>query len=185
MKSVIVTGKNVEEATLAAAIQLAVPRNQLVIEVLEEPVKGILGVFGRQDAKIKASVMRSMGDIARDFLTTLFQKMNLEASVDVTETDDTISVQVEGPNMGILIGHRGETLDAVQYLTSLVVNKDSDNYKKVIIDTENYRSKEETLRKLAKRLAHKVAKTKRKIVLEPMNPFSGGSFIPPCRKTPK
>ncbi|MGI6537449.1 MAG: RNA-binding cell elongation regulator Jag/EloR [Caldicoprobacterales bacterium] len=186
MKSVIVTGKTVEEATLAAAIQLAVPRNQLVIEVLEEPVKGILGVFGRQDAKIKASVMRSMGDIARDFLTTLFQKMNLEASVDVTETDDTISVQVEGPNMGILIGHRGETLDAVQYLTSLVVNKDSDNYKKVIIDTENYRSKrEETLRKLAKRLAHKVAKTKRKIVLEPMNPFERRVIHSTLQKDPK
>jgi len=172
MKSVITTGKTIEDAILAAAIQLAVQRDKLEIEVLEEPVKGLFGVFGGKDAKIKAVVKRSMGDIAKDFLVELFEKMNLEASVDVTETDEVISINVSGPKMGILIGHRGETLDAVQYLTSLAVNQGSEKYKRIIIDTENYRSKrEETLVKLAKRLAHKVQKTRKKIVLEPMNPF--------------
>ena len=92
--------------------------------------------------------------------------MKLEAKIDITETEDAVAVNVSGPRMGILIGHRGETLDAVQYLTSLAVNKNTDKYKRITIDTENYRCKrEETLTKLAKRLAHKVYKTKRKIVL--------------------
>jgi spoIIIJ-associated protein len=172
MKSIITTGKTIEDAILAAAIQLAVQRDKLEIEVLEEPVKGLFGVFGGKDAKIKALVKQSMGDIAREFLTNLFDRMNLEAKVDVSETDDTITINVSGPKMGILIGHRGETLDAVQYLTSLAVNRESEKYKRVVIDTENYRSKrEETLVKLAKRLAHKVHKTRKKVVLEPMNPF--------------
>jgi spoIIIJ-associated protein len=172
VRSVITTGKTLEDAILAAAIQLAVQRDKLEIEVLEEPVKGLFGVFGGKDAKIKASVMQSMGEVTRNFLNELFEKMNLEAIVDVTETDDLISVNVSGPKMGILIGHRGETLDAVQYLTGLSVNRESKTYKRVIIDTENYRKKrEETLIRLAKRLAHKVHKTRKKIVLEPMNPF--------------
>jgi spoIIIJ-associated protein len=172
MKSVITTGKTIEDAILAAAIQLAVQRDKLEIEVLDEPVKGLFGVFGSKDARIRASVKRTMSDIARDFLEELFEKMELEAKLDITETDDLISINVSGPRMGMLIGHRGETLDAVQYLASLVVNRDAEKYKRVAIDTENYRSKrEETLVKLAKRLAHKVQKTKRKIVLEPMNPF--------------
>ncbi|HHT66541.1 MAG: RNA-binding cell elongation regulator Jag/EloR [Caldicoprobacterales bacterium] len=172
MKSVITTGKTIEDAVLAAAIQLAVQRDKLDIEVLEEPVKGLFGVFGGKDAKIRATVFQSMGDTAQGFLSELFDKMNLEAKVDVTETDDVISIHVSGPKMGILIGHRGATLDAVQYLTSLAVNRDSDKYKRVIVDTENYRKKrEETLIKLARRLAHKVHKTRKKVVLEPMNPF--------------
>jgi spoIIIJ-associated protein len=172
MKSVITTGKTMEDAILAAAIQLAVQRDKLEIEVLEEPVKGLFGVFGNKDAKIKATVKRTMSDAAKDFLTTLFEKMDLEAKLDITETDELISVDVSGPKMGMLIGHRGETLDSVQYLTSLIVNRNAENYKRVSIDTENYRRKrEETLVKLAKRLAHKVQKTRKKIVLEPMNPF--------------
>jgi len=172
VRSVITTGKTVEDAILAAAIQLAVQRDKLEIEVLEEPVKGLFGVFGGKDAKIRASVIQTVGEKTRYFLEELFKRMDLEAKVDVTETDDTVSVNVSGPRMGILIGHRGETLDAVQYLTSLAVNRNSKKYKRIIIDTENYRKKrEETLARLARRLANKVYKTKKKIVLEPMNPF--------------
>ncbi|NLC44041.1 MAG: protein jag [Clostridiales bacterium] len=172
MRSVETTGKTVEDAILAAAIQLAVQRDKLEIEVLEEPVKGLFGLFGNKDARIRASVIQTMGDITHDFLESLFEKMGLEARVDLTETDDSIIAEVSGPKMGILIGHRGETLDAVQYLTNLAVNRDSEKYKRVIMDTENYRSKrEETLVKLAKRLSNKVQKTRKKVVLEPMNPF--------------
>ncbi|NLU36277.1 MAG: protein jag [Clostridiales bacterium] len=172
MRSVITTGKTVEDAILAAAIQLAVQRDKLEIEILEEPVKGLFGVFGGKDAKIRASVIQTMGEKTRYFLEELLKRMGLEAKVDVVESDDLISVEVSGPKMGILIGHRGETLDAVQYLTSLAVNRDSKKYKRIIIDTENYRKKrEETLARLARRLANKVYKTKRRIVLEPMNPF--------------
>lgn len=172
MKYVITTGRTVEDAVLSAAIQLAVPRDRLEIEILEEPVKGLFGVFGGKDAKIKASVEQSSVDKAKDFLSKVLDKMGLEPVLDIKEEDNVITVNVSGPKMGVLIGHRGETLDSVQYLTSLVVNKNSDKYKRVLLDTENYRSKrEETLKRLAKRLANKVYKTGRKFTLEPMNPF--------------
>ena len=172
MKYVITTGRTVEDAVLSAAIQLAVPRDRLEIEILEEPVKGLFGVFGGKDAKIKASVEQSSVDKAKDFLSNVLDKMGLEPVLDIKEEDNVITVNVSGPKMGVLIGHRGETLDSVQYLTSLVVNKNSDKYKRVLLDTENYRSKrEETLKRLAKRLANKVYKTGRKFTLEPMNPF--------------
>lgn len=172
MKSIITTGRTVEDAVLSAAIQLAVQRDKLEIEVLEEPVKGILGVFGGKDAKIRATLKQSKAEVAKYFLMELFEKMNLEAKLDITDTDDALMIKVSGPRMGVLIGHRGETLDAVQYLTSLVVNRGTDKYKRVIIDTENYRRKrEETLKRLAKRLAYKVQRSGRKITLEPMNPF--------------
>lgn len=186
MRSVETTGKTVEDAILAAAIQLAVQRDKLEIEVIEEPVKGLFGLFGNKDAKIKASVIKTMGDITYYFLESLFEKMGLEAKVDLTETDDSILVEVSGPKMGILIGHRGETLDAVQYLTNLAVNRDSKKYKRVIMDTESYRSKrEETLVKLAKRLSNKVQKTRKKVVLEPMNPFERRVIHSTLQKDPR
>lgn len=172
MKSITTTGKTVEEAILMAVAQLAVSRDKLEIEIIDEPVKGLFGVFGNKDAKIKAAIKRTMSDLAREFLNELFLKMDLEAKLDITENDDLISINVSGDKMGMLIGHRGETLDAVQYLTSLVVNREGEKYKRISVDTENYRSKrEETLKKLAKRLAYKVQKTLKKLVLEPMNPF--------------
>lgn len=172
MKYVITTGRTVEDAVLSAAIQLAVPRDRLEIEILEKPVKGLFGVFGGKDAKIKASVEQNSVDKAKEFLSKVLDKMGLEPVFDIKEEDNVITINVSGPKMGVLIGHRGETLDSVQYLTSLVVNKNSDKYKRVLLDTENYRSKrEETLKRLAKRLANKVYKTGRKFTLEPMNPF--------------
>ncbi len=172
MKTITTTGKTVEEATLMAVAQLAVQREKLEIEVLEEPVRGLFGIIGGKSAKIKATIRQTLADKAKLFLTDLFTKMDMEAKVDVAENDDQLSINVSGPRMGVLIGHRGETLDAVQYLTSLYVNRDNETYKRVFIDTEAYRSKrEETLTKLAKRLAYKVQKTRRKIILEPMNPF--------------
>jgi len=172
MKSITTTGKTVEEAILMAVAQLAVSRDKLEIEIIDEPVKGLFGVFGNKDAKIKAAIKRTMSDLAREFLNELFLKMELEAKLDITENDDLISINVSGDKMGMLIGHRGETLDAVQYLTSLVVNREGEKYKRISVDTENYRSKRgETLKKLAKRLAYKVQKTHKKLVLEPMNPF--------------
>ncbi|HZK33762.1 MAG TPA: RNA-binding cell elongation regulator Jag/EloR [Bacillota bacterium] len=172
MKYVITTGRTIEDAVLSAAIQLAVQRDKLNIEILEEPVKGLFGIFGGTDAKIKASVQQKSADLAKGFLSDLLDKMGIEGKLDVTEADNVISLNVSGPKMGVLIGHRGDTLDAVQYLTSLIVNRDSDKYKRIFIDTENYRSKrEETLKKLARRLATKVHKSGRKFTLEPMNPF--------------
>lgn len=172
MRSVESSGKTVDEAILMAVAQLGVQRDMLEIEILEEPVKGLFGIIGARDARIRATVKKTKGEIAKEFLMELLDLMNAEAIVNVSEDDEQVNIELKGRNMGLLIGHRGETLDALQYLTSLVVNKDGQNYKRIHLDTENYRKKrEETLRRLAKRLGYKVAKTKRKITLEPMNPF--------------
>ena len=172
MKSIESSGKTIDEAILMAVAQLGVQRDNLDIEILEEPVKGLFGIIGAKDARIRATIKKSFGDKAKEFLLKLLELMGMEAAVEVNEKVDCVSIKIKGTGMGLLIGYRGETLDAIQYLVSLYINKGAKEYKRVIIDTENYRAKrEETLRKLAKRLAHKVAKTKKRIVLEPMNPY--------------
>ncbi len=172
MKSVKTTGNTIEEAILLAVAQLGVSRDRLDIDVVEEPEKGVLGIFGRKKAVVNASIKRDKEDIAKDFLNNLFEKMGLDIDVIVKDDGDTLSIELIGDNMGLVIGYRGETLDAIQYLTSLVINKEGDAYKRVLIDTEGYRQKrEETLRRLARRLANKVERTKKDIVLEPMNPY--------------
>ncbi len=172
MKTVESSGKTIDEAILMAVAQLGVQRDYLDIEILEEPVKGLFGLIGSKDARIRASIRRTAGERAKEFLTELLMHMGVEAIVDMVETSERVDINLKGQGMGLLIGHRGETLDALQYLTSLVVNKEGEEYKRINLDTENYRQKrEETLRRLAKRLSYKVSKTRKKITLEPMNPF--------------
>ena len=172
MKSVETSGKTVEEAILMAVAQLGVRRDNLNIEIIEQPAKRLFGIMGGKSAKSRATIIRNIKDEVKEFLSKLFTFMNVEAKITVTEDDSKIMVRLSGQNMGLLIGYRGETLDALQYLTNLAINKDSEEYRRIIIDTEEYRSKrEETLRRLAKRLANKVQKTRKSIVLEPMNPY--------------
>jgi spoIIIJ-associated protein len=172
VKSVETSGKTVEEAILMAVAQLGVRRDNLNIEIIEQPAKRLFGIIGGKSAKIRATIKRNIKDEVKEFLSKLFTFMNVEAKITVTEDDSKIMVRLSGQNMGLLIGYRGETLDALQYLTNLAINKDSEEYRRIIIDTEEYRSKrEETLRRLAKRLANKVQKTRKSIVLEPMNPY--------------
>ncbi|MCM8901656.1 protein jag [Caldicoprobacter algeriensis] len=172
MKSVETTGKTIEEAILMAVAKLGVQRDNLEIEVLEQPVKGLFGIIGGRDARIRATVKKSIKDEIKEFLSRVLELMGIEARIEITEEKSQIMVKLSGQNMGLVIGRRGETLDALQYITNLAVNKSRNDCKRIIIDTEEYRSKrEETLRKLAKRLANKVQRTKKSIVLEPMNPY--------------
>lgn len=172
MKSVETTGKTIEEAILMAVAKLGVQRDNLEIEILEQPVKGLFGIIGGREARIRATVKKSVKDEIKDFLSRVLELMGVEARIEITEEESQIMVKLNGKNMGLVIGRRGETLDALQYITNLVVNKGKSDSKRIIIDTEEYRSKrEETLRKLAKRLADKVQRTKKSIVLEPMNPY--------------
>ena len=111
---------------------------------------------------------------AKDFLTQVFAAMQLEVEIitKVDEDNKVIDVEFKGPEMGMLIGKRGQTLDSLQYLTNLAVNKQSESYIKVKLDTEDYRKRrKETLENLAKNIAYKVKRTKRPVSLEPMNPF--------------
>ncbi len=109
---------------------------------------------------------------AEEFLNKILSLMNVEASLNVSKEEDTLNIEVSGENMGAVIGRRGETLDALQYLTSIVVNKDKNDYTKISLDAENYRKKRaDALEKLANKVADKVVRNRRNFTLEPMNPF--------------
>lgn len=126
----------------------------------------------KAEKTVKKNITGNPEDTAAQFLNNIFSAMNLEVKVDVKLEGDTLSIELSGENMGIVIGKRGDTLDSLQYLTSLVVNQESEDYIKVSIDTENYREKRtEALIALSKRLADKVARTGKKFTLEPMNPY--------------
>ena len=164
-------GKNVDEAIESALKELNLTRNEVNIEVLEEGSKGFLGI-GSKDAKIRVTEKFDALRVAERFLDSIAQPMGEEVTYRM-ELDDEKHLKIEliGPDMGIFIGRRGETLDALQYLTSLAVNKYSDDYIKVTLNSENYREKrQETLTRLAKRLASQVMRTGRSITLEPMSP---------------
>ncbi len=165
--------KTVEEALTNAAMELGVASTDLEYEVIEKGTSGFLGI-GAKPAIIKAKKKDSFLDDIYAYLNNLFKAMDIESTVkiDYNEEDSTMNIDVSGPDMGILIGKRGQTLDALQYLISLFVNKKSDSYIRVKLDTENYRARrKDTLENLAKNIAFKVKRTRRSFTLEPMNPF--------------
>ena len=173
MEYIEVSAKNVDDAITQATIQLGITSDQLEYEVLDKGSTGFLGI-GSKNAVIKARKKFSVEENVIEFLSSVFQamKMEVEVVVSVNEEEHSIDVDLKGEDMGILIGKRGQTLDSLQYLTNLSVNKNSDDYYKVKIDTENYRERrKETLENLAKNIAYKVKRTRRPVSLEPMNPF--------------
>ncbi len=166
------SAKTVQEAVSAALQELNMDESNVTVEVLEEGSKGIFGLIGSKLARVRVTVKETSTDKALQFLQDVLEKMNVAAKVEVAEDAETVSFKINGEKIGILIGRRGETLDSIQYLTSLVVNKGKGNYKRVVIDIENYREKrEETLVKLANKLADKVVRYKKDITLESMNPY--------------
>jgi spoIIIJ-associated protein len=173
MEFIEFSAKSVDDAITKASMELGIPSTELVYEVVEKGSTGFIGI-GKKDAIIKVSKKNSVEDNIRDFLGKVFDAMNLEVeiSIEKEEENNTVNVELKGNDMGVLIGKRGQTLDSLQYLTNLAVNKQAENYVKVKIDTEDYRKRRrETLENLAKNIAYKVKKTKRPVALEPMNPF--------------
>lgn len=173
MEYIEISAKTVEEALTEASIQLGIPSGEIEYEVIEKGSTGFLGI-GSKNAVIKACKKYSVEDSVREFLASVFQAMDLEVEIiiKVDEDDKLIDVELKGDDMGILIGKRGQTLDSLQYLTNLAVNKSSESYYRVKVDTEDYRKRrKETLENLAKNIAYKVKRTKRSVALEPMNPF--------------
>ena len=152
------------------------PQFKLEYEVLEEGSTGFLGL-GAKAAKIKARVKeeeKTIDMVAKDFLTEVFKAMNLPVVLNIKYDDieRVLDIDLAGDDMGVLIGKRGQTLDSIQYLVSLVVNKGKEDYIRVKLDTENYRQRRKaTLENLAKNIAFKVKRTKRPVSLEPMNPY--------------
>ena len=175
-RELIITAKTVEEAKAEALSQLGLPEEEVEFTVLEEGKKGFLGI-GASDAKVSASYAVAGSDLALEFIRKIAADMELDLVIKSHpgNNDDTV-ITVEGEGAGLLIGHHGETLDSLQYLANLVANKKSKgekrDYTKITLDIENYRNKrEDALRALARRMANKVLKGKRSVMLEPMNPY--------------
>lgn len=174
MEYIEVTAKTVNDAITEACQRLVVTSDKLDYLVVEEGSLGFLGI-GSRPAIIKAKVKcSSVPERAKEFLDEVFNAMNMIVAVDVKydEENKNLNIDLSGDEMGILIGKRGQTLDSLQYLVSLVVNKGSEEYIRVKVDTEDYRKRrKETLENLAKNIAYKVKRTKRSVSLEPMNPY--------------
>ena len=173
MDFIEISAKTVDDALTDASVKLGTTSDKLEYEVIEKGSSGFLGI-GSKNAVIKVKVKTSVEDEVRNFLVQVFSAMEMEVeiSIKVNEADKFIDVELKGPDMGVLIGKRGQTLDSLQYLTNLAINKHSENYFKVKIDTEDYRNRrKETLENLARNIAYKVKRTKRAYPLEPMNPF--------------
>lgn len=168
-----VTGKTVDDAITEALIQLGTTSDQVDYEVLEKESSGFLGL-NKKPARIRMALKETLQDKAAGFLQDVLTAMGLhtEIAMNYDEEEKTINLNIEGDDMGVLIGKRGQTLDSLQYLVSLVVNKESEEYIKVKLDTENYRERrKETLENLARNISFKVKKTRRSVALEPMNPY--------------
>ena len=175
-KEIIVTAKTVEDAKNKAAAELGVAVEEIEFTVLEEGKRGFLGI-GATDAKVQAVYTVKGADIAAEFIRKMIADMELNLTVAVKpgSNDDTL-ITVDGEGAGLLIGHHGETLDSLQYLANLAANKkvkgEKREYVKITLDVEGYRAKrEEALRALARRMAARVVKGKKSVMLEPMNPY--------------
>lgn len=167
------SAKTVNDAVTAACQQFLVTSDKLEYEVLEEGSTGFLG-FNAKPAVIQARIKLTVEDKAVGFLNEVFAAMKLNVVIEAVynELDKQLDINLNGDEMGILIGKRGQTLDSLQYLVSLVVNKEAEEYIRVKVDTENYRKRRrETLENLAKNIAYKVKRSRRPVALEPMNPY--------------
>jgi len=170
VKTVEKAGKTVDEAVDLALKELDVSIDDVSVEILEEPSKGILGLIMVKQARVRITVKEESPNRAVSLLKEIFRTMDLDVKINAEENEKTIMIDLEGPDLGLLIGRRGETLDALQYLVNLSVNKNQEIRKKIIIDIEGYRDRrEKTLQKLAEKLAEKARQRGRNVVLEPMS----------------
>ena len=171
------TGKTVDEAITNATIQLGITSDELDYEVVDRGSVGFLGL-NPKPAVIKVLKKATIEDDIKSFLGNVFEAMKLDVEIEITKSEatdkepETYNVVFKGDNMGILIGKRGQTLDSLQYLTNLAVNRKLDEFIRIKLDTEDYRNRRKaTLENLAKNISYKVKRTKKDVTLEPMNPY--------------
>ncbi|NLV63770.1 MAG: protein jag [Clostridiaceae bacterium] len=164
--------KTVESAIEEALNEMNIGKDDADIEVLDEGSKGLFGLIGGRNALVRVYKKVDYEEIIKSFLYPVFDVLGIDGDIDITVENNVLNIKLSAENIGIIIGRRGETLDALQYLLGLAVNKQSDRFMRVTLDVCNYREKrEETLIRLAKRLADKVERTRKNITLEPMNPY--------------
>lgn len=174
-RSITKEAKTVDEALRLALEELGIDRDRAEVEVINEGNKGLLGFIGNRNAVVRVTEIEqsySVEETIEAFLKPIFDKMGISATMEIEYLEEQMNIRLSGENIGIVIGRRGETLDALQYLLSLIINKNAESYTRVVLDVSDYRAKrEETLQRLAKRVAEKVVKTRRNVTLEPMNPY--------------
>ena len=172
LRETVATAKTVELAVNAACEELGVAPDAVDYVVLEEPKKGILGI-GACDAKVSVTLKETPAIRAYDFIEALIKNMNLNATVEIVEQDEEgVYIAINGNDLGLLIGRRGDVLDSLQYLATLAANIEKKGFYRVTVDVQGYREKRaETLRGVAKRMSEKVLKYKKSFALEPMNAY--------------
>ncbi|WP_058300552.1 RNA-binding cell elongation regulator Jag/EloR [Gorillibacterium timonense] len=171
MKKAVFTGKTIDEAVNAGLKQWNLPAERVKVTVLEQPSKGLFGLIGTKDAKVELEKIPDPIEEAELFLAEVFKTMELEVQVERQEDEEGTLLNLTGPELGILIGRRGQTLDALQYLTNIVGNRYSNSHIRIVLDAEKFRERrKKTLEDLARRLAQRVIKTRKEVVLEPMPP---------------
>lgn len=170
MKKVVAIAKTVDLAVQKALLELGVPRERVSVRVLEEPSKGLFGLIGTRNAKVEVEFQYDPLAEGRRFLADVLQKMQVEATIESRKVDDGTLFDIQGKNLGVTIGRRGQTLDALQYLVNVVANRHAEKHVRIVLDAENYRfRRKETLEQLADRIAKKALQMKRNVRLEPMS----------------
>ncbi len=167
----MVTGKTIDIAVTSGLEQLRTTENRVKVHVLEQPAKGLFGLIGARDAKVELELLPDAMEEAVLFLQDVLRTMQLDVRIEQKEDKDGFELHMHGAELGMLIGRRGQTLDALQYLVNIVANRYSDHHLRVVLDAEQFRERrKKTLRELANRLAERVIRTKKEVVLEPMPP---------------
>lgn len=165
-----VSGKTIEEAVRIGLEKLNVTEDQVRVTVIEQPSKGFLGIIGSKDAIVELEKIPDPAEEGLKFLQEVLKQSGIDVIAKMNQERGSLTFQIEGEDVGILIGRRGQTLDALQYLLSIVVNRYSDKFIPVVLDAENFRERRKrTLEQLALRIAEKVAATGKETTLEPMS----------------
>ncbi|MFD0698488.1 RNA-binding cell elongation regulator Jag/EloR [Paenibacillus sp. GCM10027628] len=170
MKKIVVTGKTIEDAVKSGLFQWQVSEDRVKIHILEQPSRGLFGFIGSKAAKVELELIPDALEEAILFLQDIFKTMQISITIDQHKDREGTILNLSGSELGMLIGKRGQTLDALQYLVNIVANRYATSHFRVILDAENFRERRrKTLEELAIRLANRVLKSKKEVILEPMN----------------
>lgn len=172
MKQITASGQSVEEAVQSALEQLNTSRDQVEIEIIDEGRKGLLGVFGTKPSVVKVKIAKNVIQEAEHYIKDIANQMGIDVTIVTNVNENHVTFDLQGEKIALLIGKRGQTLNALQYLVQLYVNKEKKKYYSVMLDAQGYRQRrKETLEILAARMAEKSVRNKTKVALEPMPAF--------------
>lgn len=169
MKTLLASGKTIEDAVRNGLAQLGVLEDRVNVKVLEQPSKGLFGLIGTREAKVQLELLPDGVEEAIKFLQEASAAMELTVTVERVDENDAVQLNISGSDLGILIGRRGQTLDSLQYLANIVANRHSDHHLRIVLDAEQFRERRrQTLEALSERMAMRVVRTRKEIMLEPM-----------------